>query len=157
MRSCPGLEGFSMKEAHEKLFGVLFGLTFPLVMGFAVSVSIYVDGLGTKSLIMLGTWLAATCFLWAFPSFIQRFSGTRRVFRDERDILILKHSALVAHAATWLFFATVSIAVCWIVGANGVVSVNVLPLVFVGGVVVFQVALVLSDLVQERMSTLHDR
>jgi len=63
----------------------------------------------------------------------------------------------VAHAATWLFFVTVSIAVCWIVGANGVVSVNVLPLVFVGGVVVFQVALVLSDLVQERMSTLHDR
>jgi len=146
-----------MKEAHEKLFGVFFGLAFPLIMGFAVSVSISVDGLGSKSLIMLGTWLAATCFLWAFPSFIQRFGGTRRVFRDERDFLILKHSALIAHAATWLFFIAASIAVCWIVGANGVVSVNVLPLVFIGGVVVFQVVLVLSDLVQEKMGTLHDR
>jgi hypothetical protein len=146
-----------MKEAHEKLFGVFFGLAFPLVMGFAVSVSIYVDGLGSKSLVMLGTWLAATCFLWAFPSFIQRFGGTRRVFLDERDFLILKHSALIAHAATWLFFIAASIAVCWIVGANGVVSVNVLPLVFIGGVVVFQVVLVLSDLVQEKMGTLHDR
>jgi hypothetical protein len=146
-----------MKEAHEKLFGVLFGLTFPLVMGFAVTVSIYVDGVGSKSLIMLGTWLAATCFLWAFPSFMQRFGRTRKILRDERDILILKHSALIAHAATWLFFAAASIAVCWIVGANGFVSVNVLPMVFVGGVVVFQVVLVLSDLVQEKMSTLHDR
>ena len=49
-----------MKESHEKLFGVLFGLTFPVIMGFAVSGSIFVDGLGTKSLIMLATWLAAT-------------------------------------------------------------------------------------------------
>ena len=146
-----------MKEAHEKVFGVFFGLVFPLVMGFAVSVSIYVDGLGSKSLIMLGTWLAATCFLWAFPSFIQRFGGTRKVFRDERDFLILKHSALIAHAATWLFFIAASIAVCWIVGANGVVSVNVLPLVFIGGVVVFQVVLVLTSLIQERTSSLHGR
>ena len=146
-----------MKEAHEKLFGVFFGLTFPLVMGFAVSVSICVDGLGTKSLIMLGTWLAATCFLWAFPSILMRIGGTKEVLRDERDILILTHSALIAHAATWLFFVVVCIAACRIVGTKGSVSVSVLPLVLVGGVVIFQVVLVISGLIQEKVTSLHGR
>jgi hypothetical protein len=146
-----------MKEVHEKLFGVFFGLVFPLVMGFAVSVAICVDGLGAKSLIMLATWLAAICFLWVFPSFLQRFGGTRKVFRDERDILILTHSALIAHAATWLFFVAACIAACWIVGTKGVVSVSVLPLVFVGGIVIFQVVLVLSGLIQEKTASLHGR
>jgi hypothetical protein len=70
---------------------------------------------------------------------------------------ILIHSALIAHAATWLFFVAACIAACWIVGANGVVSVNVLPLVFVGGVIIFQVVLVLSGLIQEKTSSLHGR
>ena len=119
--------------------------------------SIYVDGLGTKSLFMLATWLAATCFLWALPSILPRLSGKKQVLRDERDIAILTHSALIAHAATWLFFVAACIAACWSVGANGVVSVNVLPLVFVGGVVIFQVVLVLSSLIQEKTSSLHGR
>jgi hypothetical protein len=146
-----------MKEAHEKLFGMLFGLIFPVVVGFVVSVSIYTDGLGAKSLFLLATWLAATCFLWAFPLILQRLGGKREVLRDERDILILTRSTLIAHAATWLFFVAACIGACWIVGANGVVSVNVLPLVFVGGVVLFQVVLVLASLIQERTSSLHGR
>ena len=145
------------QEAHEKLFGVLFGLTFPVVMGFVVSVSIYVDGFGMKSLCLLATWLAATCFLWAFPSIRQRLGGDREVLRDERDILILTYSALIAHAATWLFFVADCIGACWIFGAGGVVSVNVLPLVFVGGVVIFQVVLILSSVVQEKVSSPHGR
>ena len=146
-----------MKEAHEKLFGVLFGLTFPVVVGFVVSVSIYMDGLGAKSLFLLATWLAATCFIWAFPSILQRLGGKREVLIDERDILILSKSALVSHAATWLFFVAACIVACWVVGTNGVVSVNVLPLVFVGGIVIFQVVLVLSILIQEKTGSLHGR
>ena len=146
-----------MKDAHEKLFGVLFGLTFPVVVGFVVSVSIYLDGLGTKSLVLLATWLAATCFLWVFPSIRHRLGGERAVLRDERDILILTYSALIAHAATWLFFVAACIGACWLVGTNGVVSVNVLPVVFVGGVVIFQVVLVLSSLIQERAGILDGR
>jgi hypothetical protein len=146
-----------MKDAHEELFGVLFSLAFPLIMGFVVSVSIYVDGLGTKSLFMLAAWLAATCFLWALPSILQRLGGKREVLRDERDMLIVTYSALIAHAASWLFFVAACIATSWSVGANGVVSVNLLPLVFVGGVVIFQVVLILSSLIQEKVSSLHGR
>ena len=144
-----------MKEAHEKLFAVLFGLTFPVVVGFVVSVSIYVDGLGAKSLFLLATWIAATGFLWAFPTIRQRIGGTKEVLRDERDTLILTQAALIAHATTWLFFVAACIGACWIVGANGSVPVNVLPLVFVGGIVIFQVVLVLSSLAQEKASSLN--
>ena len=146
-----------MKDAHQRLFGVLFSLTFPLIMGFVVSVSVYVDGLGTKSLVMLAAWLAATCFLWSFPSILWRLDRKREVLRDERDIVILTHSALIAHAATWLFFVAACIAASWSVGVHGVVSVILLPLVFIGGIVVFQVALVLSSLTLERVGSLHGR
>ena len=64
-----------MKWAHEELFGLLFAITFPTVMGFVVVVSIYVDGVSSKSLFMLATWLTATCFLWALPSILQGLGG----------------------------------------------------------------------------------
>ena len=142
-----------MKEAHEKLFGVLFALAFPLVVGFAVAASIYVDGLGTKSLFMLSTWLAATCFLWALPT-LQRLGGKREVLRDERDVLILARSALIAHTVTWLFFVSACTVACWNVGANAVISANVLPLVLVSGAVIFQVVLVLVSFVLEKAGSL---
>jgi uncharacterized membrane protein len=106
---------------------------------------------------MLATWLAATCFLWALPSILQGLGGKREVLRDERDILILANSALIAHAVTWLFFVSACIVACWNVGAHGVVSVNVLPLLLVGAVVIFQVVLVLSGLIQEKTGSLHGR
>ena len=142
-----------MKRAHEELFGLLFALTFPMVTGFAVAVSIYVNGIGAKSLFMLAVWLAATCFLWSLPRVVQRLGGSGEVVRDERGILILANSALVAHAVTWLFFVSACVLACWNAGANGTVTVNALPLVFVGGVVVFQVAFVLSGLIQEKASS----
>ena len=137
-----------MKDAHEKLFGLLFAIIFPLAMGFVVAVSIYVDGVGSRSLFMLATWLAATGFLWALPSVLRRLGCKKDVLRDEREILILANSALMAHAATWLFFVSACIVACWNAGADGTVSVNILPLVFVGGMVVFQVVLVLSSVIQ---------
>ena len=74
-----------MKRAHEELFGMLFGLTFPVVVGFVVAVSIYVDGFGKKSLFLLATWLAATSIVWAIPSILQRLGGKKEVLRERSD------------------------------------------------------------------------
>jgi hypothetical protein len=146
-----------MKKAHEELFGLMFGLTFPTVMGFVVAVSIYANGIGAKSLFLFAIWLAATCFLWSLPTILRKICRKNEAFRDERDLLILSNSAQIAHAVTWLFFVSACAVACWMVGANGVVSVNVLPLVLVGGVIVFQVVLVLSGFVQEKMGSPHGR
>ena len=141
-----------MTRTEEQLFGGLFALTFPMVMGFAVSVSIYVDGLGPKSFVMLATWLAATCFLWSLPRIAERLGWQREIARDERSALIVANSALMAHGVTWLFFIAVCVAACWRIGTDGAVSVNVLPLALVGGAVVFQVVFVLTSLFQEKTS-----
>ena len=98
-----------MKRAHEELFGTMFALTFPVVVGFVVAVSIYVDGIGAKSLFLL---------------------------------------------ATWLFFVSACAVACGNVGANEVIPANVLPLVFVGGAVIFQVALILGSFVLEKTGSL---
>jgi hypothetical protein len=144
-----------MKRAHEELFGLLFGLTFPVIAGFGVAVSIYVDGICSKSLIMLFGWLAATGFYWSLPVILQRIAGRKTVLRDERDVAIWKRSALTAHAASWLYFFAACVVALWIAGADGAISVNALPLTFVGGIVVFQVALVLSSYLQERTGRIH--
>lgn len=141
-----------MNRAYEELFGVLFALTFPVVMGFKVAVSIYVDGIGQDSLVMLAVWLAATSFLWALPSILQGL-GRQQVSRDEREILMLANSALISHAVTWLFVVAACFVACWNVGATGSVSVSVLPLVFVGAFAIFQVVLVLSGLIQKRVGS----
>ena len=94
--------------------------------------------------------MAATCFLWTLPQVIQRLGGKREVVRDERGTLIYANSALVAHAATWLFFVSAAVLACWNVGTNGTVSVNALPVAIIGGAVVFQVVFVLSGLIQEK-------
>jgi hypothetical protein len=109
----------------------------------------------SKSLVMLLSWLSAMCFLWALPSILQRIAGRNTIFQDERDIAIRRNSALTAHAVSWLYFFAACLLASWIVGINGTISVNALPLTFVGGIVVFQVALVLSGFLQEKTGHVH--
>jgi len=144
-----------MRRAHEELFGLLFGLAFPLIAGFGVCVSIYIDGMCTKSLIMLLSWLAAMCFLWTLPSILQKMAGRKTVFQDERDIAIWRNSALTAHAVSWLYLFAACLLSSWIVGSNGTISVNALPLTFVGGIIVFQVTFVLSGFIKEKTGRIH--
>jgi len=144
-----------MKKSFEETFGILVMLLFPLIMGFAVAVSLYIDGLCFKSLIMLVTWLVSLCYLWCLPSILQRFGRMKEVLRDERDNKIFKNAALTAHAVSWLYFLSACLIAWRLVGTNGSVSVNVLPLIFVGGIVIYQISLVFSSLIQERFGRLN--
>jgi hypothetical protein len=139
-----------MKKKHEELFALSFAVTFPIVMGFVVAVRMYIDGIGRTSLVLLGVWMAATCFLWTLPRVLQRLGVMKEVVTDERDVLVYANSALVAHAATWLFFISSAILACWSVGDSGTVAVSVLPVAVVWGAVVFQVVFAFSGYVQEK-------
>jgi hypothetical protein len=139
-----------MNKKHEELFALSFAVTFPIVVGFVVAVRMYIDGVGRTSLLLLGVWVAATCFLWTLPHVLQRLSGKKEVVTDERRLLIYANSALVAHAATWLFFISAAVLTIWNVGINGTVSVNALPVAIIVGAVVFQVVFVLSGHIQDK-------
>jgi len=146
----------TMRTWLENLFGPLFVLGFALIAGLAVAVTLYADGLCLKSLFMLATWLVATVVLWSTPFLMQRIRrDKRKVHMDERGLMIFKNAALGALTLCWLYFLCACLVAWWLVGSDGSVSVNVLPLLFVGGVVLFQLALVVGSLIQERLGGCH--
>ena len=148
-----------MKKSQEiqirTLGGLLCMLIYPPIMGFAVAIAIYTEGMCFKSIFMLMLWLISLFYLWNLPWILQKM-GRKVILHDERDIVISRNASLTAHAVSWLFFLSACLFVWWLVGTNGSVSVNVLPLIFVGGIVVYQIILVLSRLFQERIGRIHD-
>jgi hypothetical protein len=144
-----------MKMSLEDLAGMLFPLFFAVIAGFAVAVSIFVDGMCRKSLFMLAAWLASTGILWSVPFIFQRFRRGKKVHMDERGLMIFKNALLAAHTASWFYFLIACFIAWWLVGPTGSVSVNVLPLLFVGWAVVFQFVLVLGSAFQDRLGTHH--
>jgi hypothetical protein len=67
---------------------------------------------------------------------------------DERDLQIDKRAALGAFAGSYLFFVAACMATWFVVGFNGKVSVNLLPLIVVGGAVTSQIIRSIAILVQ---------
>jgi hypothetical protein len=144
-----------MKTSLEDLAGMLLPLVFAVIAGFAGAVSICVDGMSRKSLFMLAIWLASTGILWSIPFIFQRFCRGKRVHMDERGLMIFKNALLAAHTVSWFYFLLACFIAWWLVGPTGSVSVNVLPVIFVGWIVVFQFILVLGSALQDRFGSHH--
>ena len=141
----------SREEALEALFATIFVLAFALISGFSAAVGLYTDGMSFKSLLVLVTWLVATCLLWSTPFIFQKIRKNKEIHMDERGLNIFKNAALAALTVSMLYFLSVCFVAWWIVGPNGSVSVNVIPVIFVGWVVIFQIALVFSNLILDRL------
>ena len=141
----------SLEDLIGAIFGTLFVLVFALVMGFVAAVTFYLDGICFKSLFMLIAWLASTGILWSTPLVLQKIHKNKEVHMDERGLMIFKNSALAALTVSFLYFLSACFVAWWIVGPDGSVSVNVIPLIFVGWIVIFQFALVFSNLILDRL------
>jgi hypothetical protein len=139
-----------MKMSLEDWAGTLFPLVYAVIASFDVAVRICVDGICTKSMLLLAAWMVSTCILWSIPFIVNRLDRGKRVHMDERGLLIFKNALLVAHATSWFYFLIACLVAWWIVGPIGSVSVNVLPLILIGWLVVFQFALVLDRALQDR-------
>jgi len=119
----------------------LFIILFALIMGFAVAVSFYVDGMCFRSLFMLSSWLIATGILWLSPFILQKIRKTKETLTDERHQMIFKNAALAAHTVSWIYFFGGCIAAWLLAGPNGTISVQVIPLFIIGWVILYQIAL----------------
>lgn len=144
-----------MEKTQENLIGAIlatiFVLAFALISGLSAAVGLYTDGMSFKSLLVLVTWLAATCILWSTPFIFQKIRKNGEVHMDERGLKIFKNAVLAALTVSMLYFLSACFVAWWIVGPNGSVSVNVIPVIFVGWVVIFQIALVFSNLILDRL------
>jgi len=55
---------------------------------------------------------------------------------------------VAAHIVLWLYFAVVCLVAWWLVGPEGMISVNVMPLVLVGAVAIFLLVEYLAAFIQ---------
>jgi len=147
-----------MKKEHEDYIGAMIVLLSALVLGSVVASAVYWDGLCEKTLFLIVVWLAATSIMWSIPFFkwflpivFKKRYMNKQVQMDERDLVIFKNAIFMAHTVCWFYFLRAWFVAWRMVGSNGLVSVNVIPLIFVGWVVLFQLVHVISCLIQGRM------
>ncbi|MBN1846648.1 MAG: DUF2178 domain-containing protein [Sedimentisphaerales bacterium] len=144
------------KTQVNDLIGMIFIILFALIMGFAVAVSFYMDGMCITSLFMFAGWLVATGILLLSPFLLQKIRKNKERFTDERHLMIFKDAALAAHSISWIYFLCAGIVAWLIVGPKGSVSVHIIALLFIGWVILYQFALLIicSQMMKIRISKL---
>ncbi|MBN2329655.1 MAG: hypothetical protein JXR73_21115 [Candidatus Omnitrophica bacterium] len=153
-----------MKKKYEDLIGAFIALLSTLVIGSVVATSIYFDGLCKKSLFLMAAWLAAVSIMWSIPFFqwsiphlLKKKSRNFKIVVDERSLVIFKNSVFAAHIVSWFYFLAAWIVAWRMAASDNSVSSNLISLMFVGWVVLFQFAHVISSLIQERSDWKNDR
>lgn len=128
---------------------LLFFAPLWLIFGQLPILLVYLEGPSFLHLFSFACSTIVGGLLWLFLFFFnKRRKRTGAATFDERDQLILIRSTLAAYVGLWLYF----IAACiyaWVSAApERSVSVNVMPMVIVGGIVVFLVVQSIATLFQ---------
>jgi len=108
-----------------------------LITGSVAVLLVYTQGTRFIPLFMFTLAIVLGSLFWLLPPVVQKLHKSKRVQSDERDVLIYKNGAVAAHVVLWLYFATACLVAWWFAGPEGMVSVNVMPLVLIGAVALF--------------------
>jgi hypothetical protein len=128
---------------------LLFIAPLWLIFGQLPVLLIYVEG---PSFLHLFSFACSTIIgglSWLFLFFFNKSrkrTGTTKF--DERDQLILIRAALTAYIVLWLYFIGACIFVWLSVAPDRHISVNVMPIVIIGGIAVFLVVQSIATLIQ---------
>jgi len=138
-----------MTEKEEAWIGLLLGgpiLIIPTVVAVFIA---YDRGLSFAPLLMFTGTVLWGGLLWLLP-YIQRktHKDKKKVTFDERDQLIHKRIVMASYVALWMYFVAACVITWCLVGPNGSISVNVMPLTLVGGLVLFNCVQGLASLIQ---------
>jgi archaellum biogenesis protein FlaJ (TadC family) len=109
---------------------------------------VYTQGTHLIPLFMFTLAIVLGSLFWLLPPIVQKTHKSKKVQSDERDVLIYKNGAVAAHIVLWLYFAIVCLVAWWLVGPEGMVSVNVMPLVLIGAVALFLLVEYLAAFIQ---------
>lgn len=128
---------------------LLFFAPLWLIFGQLPILLIYLEGPSFLHLFSFACSTIVGGLLWLFLFFFnKKRKRTETAQFDERDQLILIRATLVAYVVLWLYF----IAACIYAWVSSVpersISVNVMPMVIVGGIVVFLVVQSIATLFQ---------
>lgn len=140
-----------MTQKEEAWVGLFLGVPM-LVIPSVVAVFIAYDkGLSFTPLLMFTWTVVWGGLLWVLPYIQRKFKkDKKKVVFDERDQLIHKKAVMVSYVALWIYFVAACVVTWCIVGPNGSISVNVMPLTLVGGLVLFNCVQSLASIIQYR-------
>jgi hypothetical protein len=127
-----------MTQKEEAWMGLLLGgpmLVIPSVVAVFIA---YDRGLSFAPVLMFTVTVAWGGLLWLLPYIQRRFrKGRKKTAFDEREQLIHEKIVMASYVALWLYFVTACVITWCLVGPNGSISVNVMPLTLVGGLILF--------------------
>jgi hypothetical protein len=138
-----------MTKKEEAWVGLFLG-TAILVIPSVVAVFIAYDkGLSFAPLLMFTGTVLWGGLLWLLPYIQRKFcNDKKKITFDERDQLIHKRAVMASYVALWFYFVAACVITWCLVGPNGSISVNVMPLTLVGGLVLFNGVQSLVSLIQ---------
>ncbi|MCX5646429.1 MAG: hypothetical protein NTZ17_17375 [Phycisphaerae bacterium] len=119
-----------------------------LIPGSVAVLLVYTQGAHPIPLSMFTWVIILGSLFWLAPAVVQKIHKSKKVVSDERDLLIYKNGAVAAHIVLWLYFAVACLVAWGLVGPQGMVSVNVMPLVLIGAVTLFLLVEYLAAFIQ---------
>ncbi len=137
-----------MTEKEEAWVGLLLGGPI-LVIPTGVAVFIAYDrGLSFAPLLMFTATALWGGLLWLLP-YIQRklHKNRKKVTFDEREQLIHERIVMASYVALWTYFVAACVTIWCLVGPEGSISVNIMLLILVGGLVLFNTVQGLAALI----------
>jgi len=138
-----------MNRAQEASLALMILMPLgALITGSVAVLLVYTQGTHLIPLFMFTLAIVLGSLFWLLPPIVQKIHKSKKVQSDERDILIYKNGAVAAHIVLWLYFAIVCLVAWWLVGPEGRVSVNVMPLVLIGAVALFLLVEYLAAFIQ---------
>jgi hypothetical protein len=137
-----------MTQREEAWIGLFLGVPI-LVVPSVVAVFIAYDrGLSFAPLLMFTGTVVWGGLLWLLPYIQRRFHKDKgKITFDERDQLIHKKVVMASYVVLWFYFVTACVITWCLVGPNGSISVNVMPLTLIGGLVIFNLVQGLATLI----------
>ena len=127
-----------MTEKEEAWMGLLLGgpiLIIPSVVAVFIA---YDKGLSFAPLLMFTGTVVWGGLLWLLPYIQGKFrNDKKKIAFDARDQLIHKRIVMASYVALWMYFVAACVITWCLVGPNGSISVNVMLLILVGGLVLF--------------------
>ena len=137
------------KTKEVSWFYFFLGLACFLIPGVVAVFIVYDKGVSFVPVFMFAGIVIWGGLFWLFPfTFGKLGKGKKKVDFDERDQLIHKKSVMVAYVVLWLYFVAACVVAWCIVGPQGSVSVNVMPLTLLGGLVIFTFVQGLASVIQ---------
>jgi len=137
-----------MTQKEEAWIGLLLGGPILVIPSVGAVVLAYDKGLSFAPLLMFTGTVVWGGLLWVLPYIQRRFrKHEKKITFDERDQLIHEKVVMASYVALWLYFVTACVTTWCLVGPNGSISVNVMPLTLIGGLVIFNLVQGLATLV----------